>query len=89
MYPPPVNVRVDVLEGVRPTHGFLLIEIPPQPDELNPFFVRASTRSRGLSDTQLTLPVRDGASRHQKATARLHGLLTAGGIMKDRLLSDG
>ncbi len=75
VYPPPERVSF-TWHGEE--KGFLVVLIPAQPAELQPFLVRRARLGRGLSKEQFTLPVRDGEDTSFRDIGRLHALMVAG-----------
>ena len=75
VYPPPEGMSF-LWHGEE--KGFLVVLIPSQPSELQPFLVRRGRLGRSLSEEQFTLPVRQGEDTSYRDIGRLHSLLVAG-----------
>lgn len=75
VYPPPERVSF-TWHGEE--KGFMVVLIPSQPAELQPFLVRRARLGRGLSEAQFTVPVRDGEDTSFRDIGRLHALMVAG-----------
>ena len=58
--------------------GIVVIEIPPQAPELQPFFVKRTEIEGRLRTERLGVPVRLGADTNHWDVAQLHALVVAG-----------
>jgi hypothetical protein len=78
--PAPEGLRVSVVPrgGAR---GYVLIEIPRQPENLKPFLIRVGRRKTGrIVETDITVPIRIGEDTDYADAAALHGMLAAGRV---------
>lgn len=62
------------------SQGFAYIRVPPQPEELRPFFLRKTISGDGVSSTSLTIPVRTGADVEYGTPESIHSLIVAGRV---------
>lgn len=79
IFPPPTGVRIDIApfsdgQGL----GIVVIEIPPQAPELQPFFIKRTEIEGRLRTERLGVPVRLGADTNHWDVAQLHALVVAG-----------
>jgi hypothetical protein len=78
--PAPVGVRVRVWPPSS-ERGFVLVNVPPQVERLQPFLVKGGRNRTGkLIETYITVPVRVGEHTDFMDAAQLHGLLAAGRV---------
>jgi Restriction endonuclease len=79
IFPPVVGVRVDVAPFPDDEEmGIVVIEIPPQAAELQPFFVKRTEIKGRLRTERFGVPVRLGVDTNHWDVAQLHALVVAG-----------
>lgn len=78
VFPMPEHLTITRLgDGNR---GFAYIEVPDQPEELRPFFLRKTLSGGGVTSTSLTIPVRTGAEVEYGTAESIHSLIVAGRV---------
>jgi hypothetical protein len=78
--PSPEGLRVDIRQagGGR---GYVLVDIPQQPEALKPFLIRVGRRAANrIVETDVTVPIRIGEHTEFSDVAALHGMLAAGRV---------
>lgn len=77
IYPPPIDLRIEQIEVDE--HGALiLIDIPPQPEEMAPFLVHGVIVDERRRDIFFSLPQRNGDYTDFLSLPALHARLVAG-----------
>jgi hypothetical protein len=77
VFPAPVGLAIEKI-AAGPTEGYVLIDVPPQPEELRPFLVAGAVVEGAFSGSHVGLFYRHGEDNSPASVAAIHGLLLAG-----------
>jgi hypothetical protein len=78
LYPPPLGLRVDTVPAA-PGRDLILIDIPPQAEELKPFLVHGAIREDGVVEgAYISIVQRRGESSIPITAPMIHSTLAAG-----------
>lgn len=76
LFPMPVHLRIELV----PVDGgdLMLIDIPPQPEEIKPFLVRGAVINGQLDNTYISIFERAGEEGFAASVETIHSMLAAG-----------
>lgn len=78
LYPPPDDLRVEAIAYSDGTGDLILIDIPPQPEELKPFLVHGAVIDGKTDEAFISIVRRRGDSSIPASAASIHTMLAAG-----------